>query len=123
MCTFCNLTGNPDDERETPHHLFYACAAVENVYMEFYNNLLGPDFRDMRRQHYFGVFEHNNTNRNYCMAIINLFKKYIWECKLKKILPGTVFAENYIKDCISTMLDISKKLKFTWQNSGIPWAF
>ena len=31
LCMFCSLTGNPDDERETPHHLFYAYAAVENV--------------------------------------------------------------------------------------------
>ena len=31
LCTFCSLTRNPDDERETLLHLFYQCRHVEPV--------------------------------------------------------------------------------------------
>ena len=31
LCTFCSLNRNPEDERETPLHLFFQCVTVEPI--------------------------------------------------------------------------------------------
>ena len=35
LCTFCELRRNPEDERETPLHLFFQCRHVEPIIQIF----------------------------------------------------------------------------------------
>ena len=77
-CTFCRISENPEDERETPYHIFYSCRHVENIYSDFYRRILNnDDFVNFNRNSYFGYPDYNNSNKNYCLAVINLCFKNI----------------------------------------------
>ena len=88
-CTFCSLSREPEDERETPYHLFFACRHTEQIYENFFRRFLGNDYADMARVDYFGGFNSNNTCRNLSLNIVSfLFKLYVWKCKLRFKTPG-----------------------------------
>ena len=39
-CTFCTLSREPEDEKETPYHLFFVCRHTEQIYEIFFRRLL-----------------------------------------------------------------------------------
>ena len=125
LCTFCRIARNPEGERETPFHIFYACPSVEIVFNIFFQNILGLDnFNTFTLSNYFGVILSENNNYNYCMMIVcMLFKKYIWENKMRETLPDPDKASWFVKDKIKVMNECSIKFKTSWQSANIRLNF
>ena len=125
LCTFCRLARNPEGERETPFHIFYSCPSVEIVFNSFFQNVLGLEsFNTFTLSNYFGILTTENNNFNYCMMIICLlFKKYIWLCKLREILPAPDKAKWFVRDRIQVMSDCNIRFKTSWQSANINLFF
>jgi len=121
LCTFCTLTFNPDDERETPYHLFYSCRHIENLYTNFFIEILsGADYQRFTRQHYFGYFGSENLGKNICMQVVCLlFKKYVWQCKLGSRIPNSVGLNIFVKNAVKTMYSVSGKFRKGWDRADI----
>ena len=82
LCTFCELSRNPEDKRETPLHLFFQCKHVEPIIQIFFREILANEFENMSRTDFFGGFSYDNSFKNTALDAINiLFKQYIWKCK------------------------------------------
>ena len=61
LCTFCELSRNPEDERETPLHLFFQCRHVEPIIEIFFREILNNDFQEMTRTDFFRGFSYENS--------------------------------------------------------------
>ena len=66
---------NPEDERETPLHLFFQCRHVEPLIEVFYREILNDDFQVMTRADYFGGFSNENLFRNNTLDVVNILFK------------------------------------------------
>ena len=121
LCTFCTITYNPDDERETPYHLFYSCRHVENMFLLYFRNILTDDDHvNFSRNSYFGCLGSDSMEKNLCLRVICLlFKKYIWQCKLGKRLPSIEGVTTFILGKVRTMFDSSGFFKKTWEQGNI----
>ena len=53
-CTFCTLSREPEDGRETPYHIFFACRHTERIYEKIFRTFLGDGYGEMTRINYFG---------------------------------------------------------------------
>ena len=121
-CTFCTLAREPEDERETPYHLFFACRHAEQIYEKIFRRVLGNGYKDMARVNYFGGFDSNNTYRNLSLNIVSfLFKFYIW--KLRFRIPGEEKSIDFAKSHITTFFSLKKNFRETWTKSGINFRF
>ena len=56
LCTFCSIACNPEDERETPLHLFFQCEHVEPVIKFIFRQFLANEYGLVERKNYFGGF-------------------------------------------------------------------
>jgi len=121
LCTFCTLSRNPDDERETPYHIFYSCRHVEDILLTYFSDVLtAEDFGKFNRNVYFGYLGSDNWDKNLCIGIVCLhFKKYIWQCKLGYKIPTYEGARGYVKATIKNIFNLSGKFRNSWGNAGI----
>ena len=125
LCTFCSITRNPEDERETPLHLFFQCRNVEPIIENIYSEILGPeDFTNMTRSNFFGGFNSVNPNKNWVLDIINLIiKKYLWECKQRKTLPSGINALTILNKKLEIIHKISGKFRKKLDSANINIRF
>ena len=125
LCTFCTLTYNQDDERETPYHLFYSCRHVEEIFLAYFRQILiNDDYVNFSRTSYFGCFGSENSDKNLCiMVVCLLFKKYIWQCKLGKRLPSYNGITVFILGSIRNMFNSSGFFRKTWEQGNINIRF
>jgi hypothetical protein len=56
-CTFCNITESPEQNYETPSHLFLDCPNVTNVVGTIYKWITRDNDFDFSRREYFTTFE------------------------------------------------------------------
>jgi hypothetical protein len=119
-CTFCDLNYNPEIEDETPLHLFFNCTTTENLRDEFYKWITADEFFSVTRSEFFVVFKRPNNHMNVSLFVITqLFKKFLWNCKQRKILPVLNHLKYSITMEVSLLTGISKKMKNNFYNSGL----
>jgi hypothetical protein len=88
-CTFCDISGNQEEEDETPLHLFYSCRVSENLRILFFEDFLNIF---ITRQEFFTITTRENTFSNTVLTLITmLFKTFLWDCKLNEVLPNIDF--------------------------------
>ena len=119
-CTFCTLSREPEDKRETPYHLFFACRHTEQISEKFFRRFLGNGYAEMMRTDYFGGFDSINLSLN---IVSFLFKLYIWKCKLRFRIPGEEESIDFAKSHITTFFSLYKNFRETWTKSGIIFCF
>ena len=123
-CTFCTLSREPEDGRETPYHIFFACRHTERIYEKIFRTFLGDGYGEMTRINYFGGFDSDNVCRNLSLNIVSfLFKFYIWSCKLRFRLPGEGESVDFAKSHISNFFNLNRNFRETWTKSGIDFRF
>jgi hypothetical protein len=116
-CTFCNLVNNPDEEDETPLHLFYTCSVSENIIEQFFNTNVG--FR-VTRQEFFAVPKRDNTHTNTIIFLIcGLIKKYFWDCKQRYSLPSLDLLTYKVESELRIACKISKKILAAMEGAGV----
>ena len=120
LCTFCSISRNLDDERESPLHLFYQCRHVEPLIEFIFRIILGPEAARMTRSDFFGGFKYENQAKNDSLLIVNtLIKKFIWTCRNGKFLPTIDTAQSFVENNLRFFIETFKHFRYTWQNSGI----
>jgi hypothetical protein len=122
ICTFCNITRNPDDEDESVIHLFFQCRSTEPVVLGLQEWVLNNRllFERTTRQNFFGVYNFDNVSKNVVMQIISaLIKKYIWDCKTRFSLPVLNEGKDYIRGELDRIISQSSKMYKAYNASGI----
>jgi len=68
------LIENPENNRETPKHLFHQCDTAEGLFKNFFEWLFtGTAHQLPSRQEFFVVFERTNNYFNTVMTVITKF--------------------------------------------------
>jgi hypothetical protein len=97
-CTFCDLSGNQDEEDETPLHLFYNCVISENLRNTFFIEFLGTT---ISRQEFFTIFDRENLHSNKILLLVTtLFRKFLWDCKFCVLRRPCICGSNMKGDLI-----------------------
>ena len=125
LCTFCSLTRNPYDERETPLHLFYQCRHVEPVIEFIFRNVLGREYNQMSRSDYLVALNLRILTKTprFWLLTLSLKNTYTWLCKNSKSLPTNVQGFQFLKDNLRCLIHTSSTFRRNWELSGIPLAF
>jgi exonuclease III len=123
-CSFCDLIRNPLEEPETVLHFFYNCEVSENIRVEFFKWITGDNNFSVTRREFFSGFKlHNNYQIEFLNVVTKFFKKYLWDCKLRKTLPALNDCKGYVEEEITTAISISKKFLTAYRSSGVPQIF
>jgi hypothetical protein len=119
-CTFCDISLNPDIEDETPIHLFFNCTVSEQIREQFYRWVTSDENFTISRQEFFTSFK---TRTNYFIGtmyiITQMFLKFLWDCKIRKILPILEHLKNTIRAEILVIMKVSKKMNTFLRNSNL----
>jgi hypothetical protein len=90
-CTFCDLMGNQEMERETPLHLFFMCDVIEGLLTNIFAWLMGDNDFTFTRQEFFTGFNREGfcSAKNDTLTLVsNIIKKFIWDSKVRYCLPN-----------------------------------
>jgi Reverse transcriptase (RNA-dependent DNA polymerase) len=119
-CTFCDLTNNALEEDENILHLFYNCTTSENLREMFFKWLTDDNTFTVTRREFFGEFRKNSRHLNEILSLSGLlFKKFLWDCKVRKCLPNFLHLQQYYINEMELMSRISKKISNSKNNCGI----
>jgi hypothetical protein len=87
-CTFCDIAGAPEAERETITHLFQDCELVERTVLDTIRWFWSHISNSTNRTDYFcGISSDNKKHDTVWNITTLLIKWYIWDCKLKYKVP------------------------------------
>jgi len=121
-CTFCSIARINDLEPETALHIFYSCPFTERL-LDVFNDITGTA-EDVRRVDIFYRFDSNNIDKKNVLFVLSiLFKKYIWDCKLRKCLPERLELINFLKIETNCMLKVSMKFREMMRGSDLEHFF
>jgi exonuclease III len=119
-CTFCDILRVPEEDDESIFHLFFSCPTSERLRHNFYSWISNGTLLNVSRRQFFGEFREPNNFYNELLNICTkLFKKFIWDSRVRKTIPAIENLKNFICDEVSTMAKCSKKFKTILQGSGI----
>jgi hypothetical protein len=113
-CTFCDIEGNQEIERETPLHLFFGCEPIEALLNNFFRWFSNEPNFEFTRSEFFVGFNRNgfNTARNEILNIAShLVKKFIWDCKQRFCVPNIMYLKTHIKLELESISSVSRKFK------------
>jgi hypothetical protein len=123
-CTFCDIILNQEEEDETPFHLFYDCQPVDQLRDEFYKYISDNQTFTVTRSELFTNFARPNNFTNRALFLITrLFIKFLWDCKVRKILPTQRHVLSSITHELRVITSLNRKLKKIFENSGLAPAF
>jgi len=110
MCTFCRLNQNEEDNKESVLHFFFDCEYVEQVVINILRNYLQVnEHGTISRGTYFGMFRFEEEGKNLMLLLISTWiRKYLWDCRMKGVLPNSEQGIWYV----------SEKIKNTHENSS-----
>jgi hypothetical protein len=118
-CTFCVAADSGEETTETPLHLFFDCPYVEPVLKNIYNWLYSTIEQDhMSRQDFFVVPNTENNNNKKFLVIFNcLVKKYIWDCKLRYVIPNVNALKAYLVRELKVNFRLNRQYESTFEKS------
>ena len=109
-CTFCNANNFFPAERESFAHLFYYCPTTNKLLSSFLDRFF--TINTLTCTEYFSSVINEKEEDNKALQLaLDIFRYYIWNCKLEKKIPtiGSIF--NEINDTIGTIYSLSNKTK------------
>ncbi len=122
LCTFCNITRNPEDESESVLHLFFQCRSTEPVVLGIQEWALNNrfDFESVSRRNFFGVYTFDSVAKNIVMQVIGvLIKKYIWDCKTRHGIPNLNDGKDFVRGELDRILSQNSKMNKSYIASGL----
>jgi hypothetical protein len=123
-CSFCELNRSPDQNNETPLHLFFECGLVSEVLEATLNTITGNDNFVFSRREYFTSFKRRESSHAYNQTltlVTKLIIKYFWDCKTRHCLPTVGECLDNIKEKIGLQLEIKSQLSKLVFKSGLPF--
>jgi hypothetical protein len=105
-CTFCNVTESPEQNYETPLHLFLDCPNVTTVVENIFKRITRDNDFDFSRKEYFTTFERHTFScaKNRVLTIVSKIVKKIYLGLQNQILrshrkPGNCMEFNALEIC------------------------
>jgi hypothetical protein len=123
-CTFCDLTRAPEQNYETPLHLFSECRSVCDVVENVLRTVTGNANFVFSRREYFSTFERRDASYalNQTLTIVTkIVIKYIWDCKFRFSTPNADDCLDNIKEKFQLQYEINSPLSRFTINSGLPF--
>jgi hypothetical protein len=123
-CSFCELNRAPDQNIETPLHLFFECGLVSEVLEGTLNIITGNDNFVFSRREYFTTFERREASHAYNQTltlVTKLIIKYFWDCKIRHCLPTVGECLDNIKEKIGLQLEMKSQLSKLVFKSSLPF--
>jgi hypothetical protein len=113
-CTFCVLKKLFPAPQESFRHLFYDCDTVRSLHdraaNEFLSNINMADMTAREKLWFFGLTIDQYSSNMFLQTFIGCIQLYVWECKLRKVLPSWDSMHEFVYCKIKGMLQISSTL-------------
>jgi hypothetical protein len=114
----------PDQNNETPLHLFFECRSVCDIVENVLKTITGNDNFVFSRREYFSTFERRDASYalNQTLTIVTkIIIKYIWDCKNRFGVPNTIDCLDSIKEKFQLQYEVNSSLSKFIANSGLPF--
>jgi hypothetical protein len=121
-CTFCELAGVQEQNRETPLHIFYECVCISEILDIIYQRITNDIDFNFNSREYFATFDRRGLSfaSNSILTIASkILLNYTWECKTKKFLPTLENCWAFFKEKTIILLRTSNRFKKLWTISGM----
>jgi hypothetical protein len=121
-CTFCDIIGNQEMERETPLHLFFACDVIEELLNDFFVWFTSDPNFSFTRQEFFVGFNREGFNgeKNEILTLASqLVKKFIWDSKQRFCVPNLEHMKLNIKLELESLSKTQRKFLKKLRDSGL----
>jgi hypothetical protein len=123
-CSFCELARSPEQNNETPLHLFFECRYVSEVIETTLRTVSGNDNFVFSRREFFTTFERREASHAYNQTltlVTKLIIKYLWDCKIRHCLPNVIGCLDNIKEKVVLQLALKSQFSTLAFNSGLPF--
>jgi hypothetical protein len=120
-CTFCDIVGNQEVERETPLHLFFTCELIEDFLTDFFVWFTNDHNFSFTRQEFFVGFNRDgfNSEKNEILTLAShMVKKFIWDSKQRFCIPNIQHMRLHIKLEFESIAKINRKFQNKLRDSG-----
>jgi hypothetical protein len=121
-CTFCDLAGTQDQNRETPLHIFYECNCILEILENMFQRVTNDNSFNFNSREYFSTFERRGLSfaSNTILTIVSkILINYTWECKTKKFLPKLDNCWDFFKERTALLIGTNNRFRKLWTTSGM----
>ncbi len=122
FCTFCDIVGVQEQNRETPLHIFFECNFISQILECIFQRITNdPNFQFSSRE-YFSTFERRGLSfaANTVLTILSkILINYTWECKTKKFLPSVDNCWGFLKERTSFLISSNNNFRKLWTIAGL----
>jgi hypothetical protein len=120
-CTFCLKANIRNPSRESFLHLFYECPCINGLSQRlltlFFPHVAGANLQ--RRAYLSGIVDGTNGSDIFFNTVTALsFNYIIWQCRLKKIIPGMATVLEEFDNIFNNLTCISEGIRESAVNSG-----
>jgi hypothetical protein len=119
FCTFCEILGREELERESINHLFQDCPSVEplitSIIRWFWH---GTNNTVSRKDYLCGKSDEDTSKTRIWNIFVLTIKYYIWTCKLRHRVPVLEQLKITVIDKFRTYCSISNCLKYRIINTN-----
>jgi hypothetical protein len=125
FCTFCDIVGSQDQNRETPLHIFFECNCISQIIECIFQRLTSDQHFQFNCREYFSTFERRGFSYASNMVLTILSKiliHYTWECKTKKCLPELENCWEYVKERTSLIISSNNSFRKLWTSARLSIA-
>jgi hypothetical protein len=123
-CTFCDIAGNQEVERETPLHLFFMCELIEDFLNDFFVWFTNDQNFSFTRQEFFVGFnreEFNNEKNEILTLASHIVKKFIWDSKQRFCIPNNQHMRLHFELEFESIAKINRKFHGKLRDNGFLW--
>ncbi len=119
-CTFCLKANIRDPSRESFLHLFYECPCINGLCQRlltmFFPHTAGAN--SQRRAYFSGIVDGTKETDLFFNTVTALsFNYIIWQCRLKKIIPGIATILEEFDNLFNNLTCMSESIKESAVNS------
>ncbi len=121
LCTFCNLLRNGEGGAETPLHLFYECAPVQDLIVNLFRQIMNDENFEITAREYFSTFERrdlSNAKNKALTYISKILIFFIWLCRNRCNIPQLEQFLDFFNAEKLIYLSQSKKFRCVWEGSA-----
>ncbi len=121
FCTFCDLARSPEQNPETPLHLFFECQSVADLIETVFKRVTGNKNFTFSRREFFASFERRELTHpmNKCLTVFSkLLIKYLWDCRTRSYLPSLEHCWENMCDRITAAGKTNRKFGAMWTVVG-----
>jgi hypothetical protein len=122
LCTFCDIIQSPEQNTETPVHLFFECQNVITVLENVFRRITVNENFAFSKREFFVSFERRELSfpSNKALTLLSkLLIKYIWDCRNRRYLPNVENCIENIGIYIQAVTEVNKNFRDIWNNAAI----